>query len=80
MEIDWELREAGPRDAERTVLLLPGGMCSAGSYAEVMAESALAAMRLIAATMPGHRCCTFRSRAGRRLAQDRCPAAPTGQP
>ena len=54
MEIDWELREAGPRDAERTVLLLPGGMCSAGSYAEVMAESALDAMRLIAATMPGH--------------------------
>ena len=54
MEIDWELREAGPRNAESTVLLLPGGMCSAGSYAEVMAQSALAAMRLIAATMPGH--------------------------
>ena len=52
--VDWELREAGPLDAEHTVLLLPGGMCSAGSYAEVMAEPALAGMRLVAATLPGH--------------------------
>src|SRR4051794_12838187 len=29
-------------------------MCSAGSYAELMAEPALAEMRLIAATLPGH--------------------------
>src|SRR5439155_16317554 len=29
-------------------------MCSARSYAEVMAESALAGTRLVAATMPGH--------------------------
>ena len=36
------------------MLLLPGGMCSAGSYAEVMAEPALAGMRLVAATLPGH--------------------------
>jgi pimeloyl-ACP methyl ester carboxylesterase len=36
------------------VLLLPGGMCSARSYAEVMAEHALAGARLIAVTMPGH--------------------------
>jgi pimeloyl-ACP methyl ester carboxylesterase len=54
MELDWELREAGPRDAEHAVLLLPGGMCSAGSYAEVMAEPRLAGMRLIAATFPGN--------------------------
>src|SRR5437762_2349451 len=53
MEIEWELREAGPPDAERTVLLLPGGMCSAGSYAEVMTEPALAGTRLVAATLPG---------------------------
>jgi pimeloyl-ACP methyl ester carboxylesterase len=53
-DIDWDLREAGPIDAEHTVLLLPGGMCSADSYAEVMAESALAALRLVAATLPGH--------------------------
>src|SRR5436309_7889226 len=54
MEIDWELRAAGPPEAEHTVLLLPGGMCSAGSYAEVMAEPALAGLRLVAATLPGH--------------------------
>src|SRR5947208_11511082 len=54
MDIDWELREAGRIDAERTVLLLPGGMCGAGSYAEVMAQPALAGMHLVAATLPGH--------------------------
>lgn len=54
MELDWELRESGPPDGEPTVLLLPGGMCSAGSYAEVMAEPALAGIRLVAATLPGH--------------------------
>jgi len=54
LELDWELRETGPLDAERTALLLPGGMCSAGSYAEVMAEPALAGVRLVAATLPGH--------------------------
>lgn len=53
MDVDWQLREAGPADAGRTVLLLPGGMCSAGSYAEVMAEPALAQTRMIAATLPG---------------------------
>jgi pimeloyl-ACP methyl ester carboxylesterase len=52
--IDWELREAGPADARHTVLLLPGGMCSAGSFAELMAEPALAGMGLVAATLPGH--------------------------
>src|SRR3954447_20498111 len=54
MDVDWDLREAGPPDAEHTILLLPGGMCSAGSYAEVMAEPALANTRLVAATLPGH--------------------------
>jgi pimeloyl-ACP methyl ester carboxylesterase len=54
MSIEWELRESGPVDAEHAVLLLPGGMCSAGSYAELMAEPALAGIRLVAATMPGH--------------------------
>jgi pimeloyl-ACP methyl ester carboxylesterase len=54
MAIDWELREAGPSDAERTVLLLPGGLCGAGSFAELMAQPALAGMRLVAATLPGH--------------------------
>ena len=54
MDIRWELVETGPTDAERTVLLLPGGMCSARSYADVMAEPALAGARLIAVTMPGN--------------------------
>ena len=53
MAVDWQLRESGPTAAERTVLLLPGGMCSAGSYAEVMAQPALAQTRLVAATLPG---------------------------
>jgi pimeloyl-ACP methyl ester carboxylesterase len=46
--------ESGPVGAERTVLMIAGGMCSARSYAEVMAESALASARLVAVTMPGH--------------------------
>jgi pimeloyl-ACP methyl ester carboxylesterase len=53
MALEWELREQGPADAAHTVLLLPGGLCSAGSFAELMAEPALAGMRLVAATLPG---------------------------
>jgi pimeloyl-ACP methyl ester carboxylesterase len=53
MAVDWELREQGPADAAHTVLLLPGGMCSAGSFAELMAEPSLARLRLVAATLPG---------------------------
>ncbi|MBT2511464.1 alpha/beta hydrolase [Streptomyces sp. ISL-98] len=54
MSVDWQLRQSGPADGEETLLLLPGGMCSAGSYAEVMAQPTLAGMRLVAATLPGH--------------------------
>jgi pimeloyl-ACP methyl ester carboxylesterase len=53
-DAEWELREAGPPGAERTVLLLPGGMCSADSYAEVMAEPVLSGIRLVAVTLPGN--------------------------
>jgi pimeloyl-ACP methyl ester carboxylesterase len=53
MDIRWELVESGPAGAAQTVLLLPGGMCGARSYAEVMAEPALTGVRLVAATMPG---------------------------
>jgi pimeloyl-ACP methyl ester carboxylesterase len=53
-DVDWELREAGPPEAKCTALLLPGGMCSAGSYAEVMAEPVLGGTRLVAATLPGN--------------------------
>jgi len=54
MSYRWELRESGPADAAQTVLLLPGGLSRASSYAEVMAQPLLAGTRLIAATLPGH--------------------------
>jgi pimeloyl-ACP methyl ester carboxylesterase len=53
VDIDWQLFESGPVDAEHTVLLLPGGMCNARSYLEVTQEPSLSALRLVAATMPG---------------------------
>lgn len=52
--MEWQLRESGPPDAPHVVLLLPGGMCSAGSFDEVMEAPALAGTRLLAATLPGH--------------------------
>jgi pimeloyl-ACP methyl ester carboxylesterase len=53
-DVAWELVETGPSVAKHTVLLLPGGLCSARTYAELMAEPALSGMRLVAATLPGH--------------------------
>ncbi len=50
---DWDLVESGPAEAERTVLLLPGGMMAAGSFKEVMAQPQLAELRMVAATLPG---------------------------
>lgn len=52
--VDWELCESGPADADRTVLLLPGGLNRARSYEELMAQPALKEVRLVAATLPGH--------------------------
>ncbi len=49
----WDRREIGPGDAEHAALLLPGGMCTAVQYEELMAEPALAGVRLIAVTVPG---------------------------
>jgi pimeloyl-ACP methyl ester carboxylesterase len=54
MDTRWETLESGPADAQQTVLLLPGGMCNARSWAEVMAEPALADTRLLAVTLPGN--------------------------
>jgi pimeloyl-ACP methyl ester carboxylesterase len=51
---EWQLFESGPADAEHTVLLLPGGMCSARSYLEVTQQPSLSGLRLVAATLPGH--------------------------
>ena len=36
------------------MLLLAGGLCSAGSYAELMEEPTLANVRVVGATLPGH--------------------------
>ena len=52
--IEWEICESGPARADHTVLLLPGGLHRARSYAELMAQSALAGVHLVAATLPGH--------------------------
>ncbi len=49
----WELLTAGPPDAERSVLLLPGGANAARSFDLVMADPALSGVRLVATTLPG---------------------------
>jgi hypothetical protein len=49
----WEVLTAGPADASRGVLLLPGGANAARSYDLVMAERDLAGVRLVATTLPG---------------------------
>jgi hypothetical protein len=49
----WELVIAGPEDADRSVLLLPGGANAARSYQLVMADEALSGVRLVATTLPG---------------------------
>jgi pimeloyl-ACP methyl ester carboxylesterase len=54
LDVNWELRETGPTGARHGVLLLPGGACSAAFYDELAAEPALAGLRLVAATLPGH--------------------------
>jgi hypothetical protein len=37
----WAIRESGPANAPRTVLLLPGALCSGEFYEDVFAEPAL---------------------------------------
>ena len=49
----WDI-VSGPDDAEHTVLLLPGGWCTAVFYEELMAEPDLARIRLVAITLPGN--------------------------
>ena len=49
----WELLIAGPEDADRSVLLLPGGANAARSFNLVMADPALSGVRLVATTLPG---------------------------
>ena len=49
----WERLIVGPLDADRSVLLLPGGANAARSFDLVMAEPALSGVRLVATTLPG---------------------------
>jgi len=49
----WELLVSGPSDADRSILLLPGGANAARSFDLVMAEPALSGVRLVATTLPG---------------------------
>jgi pimeloyl-ACP methyl ester carboxylesterase len=51
----WSLLESGPREADHTVLLLPGAFCTAAFYEDVLAEPsrAQAPVRFVAATPPG---------------------------
>lgn len=52
----WELRESGPADADHTVLLLPGGLCTARFYDDLLAEPRLsgASIRFVATTLQGY--------------------------
>jgi pimeloyl-ACP methyl ester carboxylesterase len=49
----WEVLIGGPEDADRSVLLIPGGANAARSFDLVMADPALSGVRLVATTMPG---------------------------
>ena len=49
----WEVLIAGPEEADRSVLLLPGGANAARSYDLVMADPTLSGVRLVATTLPG---------------------------
>src|SRR4051794_39329808 len=49
----WDVREAGPVDAEHTVLLLPGGMCTTIAMEQIIGALAPSPIRVVAATLPG---------------------------
>lgn len=54
MSAEWQTSESGPAAAGHTVLLIPGGLMAARSYAELMAQPTLSEVRLVAVTLPGH--------------------------
>ena len=51
----WELHESGPTDADHAVLLLPGALCSAVFFEDLIKEPRLrgASIRLVATALPG---------------------------
>jgi pimeloyl-ACP methyl ester carboxylesterase len=52
----WEYLESGPRGAGHAVLLLPGTLCTAAFFEELMDEQRLreSSIRLVATTLPGY--------------------------
>ena len=52
---DWDIRQSGPSDAESTVLLLPGGMCTSVLFLlePIMDALGAAPVHVVAATLPG---------------------------
>jgi pimeloyl-ACP methyl ester carboxylesterase len=53
--LGWVLHESGPANADHTVLLLPGALCTAAFYDDLLAEPSLsdAPIRFVATTLPG---------------------------
>ena len=55
VHLGWVLHESAPADAEQTVLLLPGALCTAAFYDDVLADPrvAEAPVRFVTTTLPG---------------------------
>lgn len=53
--LGWVLQESGPAAADHTVLLLPGALCTAAFYDDLLAEPSMheASIRFVATTLPG---------------------------
>jgi pimeloyl-ACP methyl ester carboxylesterase len=53
--LGWVLRESGPESADHSVLLLPGALCTAAFYDDLLAEPSMreASIRFVATTVPG---------------------------
>jgi pimeloyl-ACP methyl ester carboxylesterase len=53
--LGWVLHESGPEDAAHRVLLLPGALCTAAFYDDLLAEPSIsdAPIRFVATTLPG---------------------------
>src|SRR4051794_4472468 len=53
--LGWVLEEFGPEGADHAVLLLPGALCTARFYDDLLAEPSIntAPIRFVATTLPG---------------------------
>ena len=52
--LGWVLRESGPESADHAVLLLPGALCTAAFYDDLLAEPSMSKtpIRFVATTFP----------------------------